>query len=424
LPILGRREHRGRLEYTGMTQPRSQRDNALEALRGIAAVSVLCWHSMLGFLPERAGIFPEFDPSLSINRQVWFGLVYGSSSVSFFFVLSGFVLTRHLFTTGDPSQIHRNAIKRLPRLAFPVLITVLLSYSAFRFGLYSYQPASTLTRSSWLYYFGNASVTPIVPGLFDALKQGSYRTFFRGDAHYDSSLWTMRYEFIGSFVAFGLALIVQPIERRALRLYMLLVVTALCHYIDAAYVAFPLGVGLAAFLPSQRIAIPGWATVALVLAYVYLSGFAGQLQGAFRPFALISRLHVPPPYVNMLGAALLLVASETSPRLRSLLSGRWGTMLGRLSFPLYLVHVPVLCSVGCAVFLAVAARYGAPRALVSGIAATAVASFAVAYPLTRVNEWWVAQLNRIVARAAPKQSSRAAVLPVKEAPVVSPVQGS
>src|SRR3974390_1554992 len=110
-----------------MVETQTRKDYSLEALRGLASISVVFWHVMLGFFPERSGIFTALDHSNVINTQIWFGLIYGPAAVAFFFVLSGFVLTRSFLLSGDANQIFRNAIKRWPRLAFPVLIAVLLS---------------------------------------------------------------------------------------------------------------------------------------------------------------------------------------------------------------------------------------------------------------------------------------------------------
>jgi hypothetical protein len=52
-----------------------------------------------------------------------------------------------------------------------------------------------------------------VPSFWDAFSQGAFYTFFRGDAYYDSSLWSMRYELIGSLLAFGLALMLYPVQK-------------------------------------------------------------------------------------------------------------------------------------------------------------------------------------------------------------------
>jgi len=381
---------------------RNRRDAALEALRGLASVSVLFWHNILGFFPQRSGIYPGQDLSKAFVSRFWFGLVYGTSAVAFFFVLSGFVLTRRFFLSGDVTSIQRNAIKRWPRLAMPVLVTVLASWACLRFQLYSHQPAAIITQSWWLWYFGNASNTPIVPDFLFALRLGTLLTFFHGDSLYDSSLWTMRFEFVGSFVVMGLALLVRQTPTRALKIYLIFVVMAVCHYTDPQYVAFPVGMSLAAFLPDAKRMTPRWLTAGTVVFAIYCLGYTGLAVGAFRPLAWLVPSAVPSAYVNVLGSVLLIVAAETSQSLHSWLSARWAVFLGRLSFPLYLVHVPVTCSVGSAVLIKVNPRLGAPNAELVAAAAAMVASFAIAYPLTVLNERWLVRLNKIVERVLPR----------------------
>ena len=250
------------------------KDISLEALRGLAAVSVLFWHNMLGFFPEKAGVFPNLDPHGAINTSVFFGFIHGSAAVAFFFVLSGFVLTRHFFVSGDPSRIFLGALKRWPRLALPVLITVLISWLLFRLNLYFFQEAASITQSPWLAKFAFAYETPFQVNFSDALKQGLYRTFFRGDSYYDSSLWTMRYEFIGSFAAFGLALILYPARSKVLQLYIIAIAIALCHFTNPWYAAFPVGVALAALLPRHKRTVPLLLTVGMVTLAMYLAGYS------------------------------------------------------------------------------------------------------------------------------------------------------
>ena len=149
------------------------------------------------------------------TRSILVGLVNGPAAVTFFFVLSGFVLTRRYFKTGDVTIIARSAVKRWPRLAGPVLLTVLASWALFAAGLYCFQNAAGIIGSPWLEKFAFAYDTPFIPSFRDALEQGAFFTLFRGDCYYDSSLWTMRYELIGSFMAFGLALLLRPLENLA-----------------------------------------------------------------------------------------------------------------------------------------------------------------------------------------------------------------
>ena len=85
----------------------------------------------------------------SARSQFWFVAVHGAGAVAFFFVLSGFVLTRLSLTTGRTDILVRGLIKRWPRLAGPALIAVLGSWLLFAVDGYFYAPAAALSGSSW-----------------------------------------------------------------------------------------------------------------------------------------------------------------------------------------------------------------------------------------------------------------------------------
>jgi peptidoglycan/LPS O-acetylase OafA/YrhL len=376
-----------------MISAETRKDYSLEALRGLASITVLLYHVMVGFFPERAGTFANFEQSKAINTQAWYGIIYGPSAVTFFFVLSGFVLTRPFFASGDANQIFRNALKRWPRLALPVLIAVISSWVLFKFHLYSFLEAGAITKSPWLSTFANAGGLPSQMDFFDAFRQGTYRTFFRGDSYYDSNLWTMRFEFIGSFMAFGLVLIMGPARRPIFRAYFVLIAIGICYYVNTWYVAFPVGVALAAYIPQRSDSIPGPVGLALVALAVYCLGFTGVMQGAFLPLSVIWPSWVSSIYLNIVGAAILMSTVLMCSSIHRQLSVGWGAVLGMLSFPLYLVHILVLCSVGCAVLLALEPRVAYPLAQMGAAFATIVGSIVVAYPLAIINQWWIERLN-------------------------------
>jgi peptidoglycan/LPS O-acetylase OafA/YrhL len=143
---------------------------------------------------------------------------------------------------------------------------------------------------------------------------------------------------------------------------------------------------------------------------MYLAGYSDTARdiggGAFQPLNWLVPSFIPAVYVNILGAAALLLAVETSPSFHLLLSARWGAFLGKLSFPLYLIHVPVLCSLGCAAFLVLHAQLGEPAARIAAVLTTIFASMAIAYPLALINQWWITYLNKMVARIAQKDAIR------------------
>ncbi len=83
-------------------------------------------------------------------------------------------------------------------------------------------------------------------------------TFFTGAGAYNSSLWTMRYEFAGSFVVLAAALFVSRLRRRrfcALGLFWL--VASLCSPYVGAFIA-----GLALALWCERAPRGDWGAVA------------------------------------------------------------------------------------------------------------------------------------------------------------------
>ena len=372
------------------------RDTALEALRGAAAFVVVLWHLMLGFAPARSGQFLAIDPDAALDGRWWFGLLNGNAAVAFFFVLSGFVLCRRSFVERDSSRIPAGVLKRWPRLAGPVAVVCFASWILVRTHAYAYADAAAITGSPWLVVFG---FSPHPPGphasLLHALFQGGYGAFFEGETDYDSSLWTMRYEFIGSFIAFGLAM-TGARASRPMQACLFATAVLLAGETQPFYVDFVAGAALAAFLPARNFRTPLLVIAVSLCLVLYLAGYSSHAAGCFRwihhdlgnPNCL---------YVYALAAVLAIALVETHEGLHALLSRPIAGWIGRLSFPLYLVHVPVLCSIGCRVYLALAGS-DPLAAKLAAIAATIVVSILVAMPLARFDVWWTSRIGEIARR--------------------------
>jgi len=376
------------------------KDKPLEAIRGAAAVNVLVWHTMLGFFPENSGVFSEF-PASGAAGQPWFGLIHGSFAVILFFVLSGYVLTRSYFLSRDRMIIIRSAVKRWPRLAGPVLASVLFSWVLLSLNLYRYNEAAELTGSPWLagHLFSSPSV--VSPALLDAVVQGALLTFIKEHSSYfNSSLWTMHWEFLGSFAVFGLAYLIVRFGA-ALRVLSFVMASTACHLWMPELMPFVAGMVLAAFIPKRRIALRGSVSLALMLLSIYLGGYTGRPTGAFSLlYPLIGSDYTTIGYARIGAACLAMIAVETSPILRWLLSGRWAAGLGRMSFPLYLVHIPVLCSVGCLTLVSLSGLVPVPMARSTAAVVTVSAALLFAVPLMHFNEWWVKSLNALFDKMA------------------------
>jgi peptidoglycan/LPS O-acetylase OafA/YrhL len=386
---------------------RQNKDASLEALRGIAAVIVVFWHCTLGFFPASTGYFTNFSPDDALVGEPWFGVLNGDAAVAFFFVLSGFVLTRRYFENKDDLSIARGVVKRWPRLAVPAFAAVMVSWALFHFDLYRHADVAQITKSPWLYYFSFASKAPFATDFWTAIAQGGFFTFFRGEALLDPPLWTMRYELIGSYVAFALAFILLRLPGRDnwLAIFLIIVVMLLCHYAHTNYVPFPVGVALAYFLVRRPFVLPFWAAGILLVVAGYLAGYTGHAVGAYQLFDGVFVANVPYVYVHIVASVIAISAVEAWAGIRRILQNRFFLFLGEISFPLYLIHVPVLCSAGCWVFLAAAQSYDPQSASWIAAAVTVVCSFVAAVPLLLLNRGWLAMLSRFMSRVIPAAST-------------------
>jgi peptidoglycan/LPS O-acetylase OafA/YrhL len=371
------------------------KDVPLEALRGIAALVVVLNHSILAFLPKYYGFgpIPTGGPQ-SLQGTLQYVFINGAAAVCLFFVLSGYVLTRRFCQNGDTRILMKGAVKRWPRLMGPVLVTVLISYSLFYFHLYYFQEAGAKSGSTWLNLFGDSffrlfqpSLTTASIHLRGALEQGSYFVFFRGDALYDSSLWTMRPEFLGSLIAFGAAPILLEARKSSpyVTFGLAAMLVALLHFAAPNLEAFPIGVAMAVLLPRAG-RLPHFVAWPVIVLSLYLLGYSGHAIRAYAAFGWLAAHGMAVTDPMILGAALMIGTVEMFPPIRKAISGRFPALLGTFSFPIYLVHVLVICSAGSAMYL----RHGAIPALAVVFLLTPF----VAAPLVWFNNWWVARVNQ------------------------------
>jgi peptidoglycan/LPS O-acetylase OafA/YrhL len=393
------------------------KDAPLEAARGIAALSVVTWHLLLGFFPQYAGIFRGFDPSRSIGDRFWSGFATSGGAVPFFFVLSGLVLTRRALARRDPTGPIRSAIKRWPRLAVPVTGAVLLSWAAFALGIYSFKDAGAITGSDWLANFANGyEGDGFAPRFFDAVFQKTVGTFWLGDSTHNSSLCTMKFEFAGSFMVLGLALVLIAAARFAwLQWALLLVCAALVTRFSAFYLAMMAGLAMALILSVRRITMPPTVAAFAVIRGYYLFGFRKGFKDCGWLGSVIGHQGVA-TYVWIVAACLVVAAMTTSPAIRNALSGRLALAIGRAAFPIYLLHVPVLCSAGTFVFLALHGISPSPWPEIAAALTTVAVTLLLAAPLAIFDTRWGNILNRRVARLLPSRS--------QYNPAASPVGGA
>lgn len=349
---------------------RVRKDISADGLRGVAAFSVVVHHFLLAFFPlglrslfpwaaapgTRSGVTESI-----VSNPLLITLWNGQLPVCIFFVLSGYVLTRKYFLTGDAENIRSQAARRYLRLGIPVFASVVFAMLVSVW--YAIDQAAGITGSIWL-------TRNTIPGdWWSALAEGAYGAVFLGQATTNHVLWTMQVEFIGSMLIFGYALIAGKRHLLMSAVYAALVLT-IAKYQWPYFLAFLIGAHIGRMDAPKHKAL---LYVALVAGYLIASIPPASVQWAYVPVTTSHRLAL----VSVIGGALIVYAVRFGA-LAFLLRSRPVQFLGRISYPLYLIHLPVLLSVGCGVFVA-AIHAGQSRGVSASLAL--LAFLAVTLPL-------------------------------------------
>jgi peptidoglycan/LPS O-acetylase OafA/YrhL len=375
----------------------------LESLRGLAAVAVVGTHFVGSFFPAAAGgtqypIHSRFD--------LWFyqtplGVIFGGNfAVCVFFVLSAFVLTRSYWMTGRTEYLAGGAVKRYTRLMPPVAASALLAYVLLKLGAFHTTQAAALSGST-----GLRDLWQMSPHLLTAVRQAFYGAFIigpTGAASYNPPLWTMKIEFLGSFIVFALAALTALTRRRWL-LYGVAVLATWNTY----FLSFIFGLALADLAANKQ--VQGWVTrqrslvwaglvvIGLILGGYPSSGYAGDTWYRWLPNLLGSPAEALATW-HALGAILLVAGVIGWRQAQRILEWRPFVQLGKLSFGLYLTHFIIIGSFSSYLFTALIVHHGYRTSFLIMLVPSLVIIFITAYLFMRWFDQpaiiWSRQLGR------------------------------
>lgn len=315
-----------------------QRIKAFDGLRGVAAFSVLIYHYM-------ALVFPEWAASMSAHPSIWvdmptYLLWNGPFAVALFFVLSGFVMAAA--AERRSSSLMASAVARYLRLSVPAAASCLLAWAWLSFlpDAVDTMAATVHDPSRWLEFTYQDDIkTPVL-----AVGDGLAGVFVRGYSRFNNVLWTLKIELFGSLAVFGL----YYLTAGRLRLYLLAAGSVLVPWLtEPSYLAFGLGAALfeahRAGILSRLEHVPG-LRIGLLLTGLLLA-FPGEgfhLRMGLFDVAEDWQLGEHRGYLHVIAATFMIVAVMCFRSLSALFSMRLPLWLGRISFSLYLVHVPLL----------------------------------------------------------------------------------
>ena len=352
----------------------------LDGLRGFAALLVYSLHHQMWGHEGFAGQF-MLENAFGFDGKYYFSCLPGIRiffsgghlAVAVFFVISGYVLSRKPLTlihARDTDLLADNLtsalFRRWLRLFLPVLATTFVWMTSWHlFGIRSSQreydaPESTYASELWKWYcdFKNYSF------IFNS-------TVFN---HYNDHAWSLPMEFRGSIVVWTTLLALARCGSEIRLAVEAGLIWYFLYIVDGWYCGlFIMGVLICDYdllsaadrLPAalrRREPLPTWVFYLLFIAALYLGGVPSVTDD-------LARLRESPGwyYLSFLkpqafydfrwfyrfwAATLLMISIPRLGWLKAFFETPFNQYLGRISFSLYLVHGPVLWSIGDRVYAA------------------------------------------------------------------------
>jgi peptidoglycan/LPS O-acetylase OafA/YrhL len=333
----------------------------LDGLRGVAALAVLLAHIRNLVLPDV--MFAQYVPlGHWIERSQLMIVTAGNLAVRIFFIHSGFVLSWKYLNRPDLRIILSMALRRAFRLGIPIAVAILFAFALMRLQLMRNVEMGAVTHAA----------APLVlhyrfePTLASAVSDMSGGWFVHESVRYDGALWTMPIELICSYVVF----LVLPVLALSSSAVPALVALAASFIVFGSYpwVAYFMAGVLFVRLYRSFPEIPAIAAWPLLLV------------------AITAGVFVAAEPVQFLSSLLIVGLLFTHERWRRFLQRPATQFLGRTSFSVYLIHIPLLCSFSSALFLALH-RLGVPH--LANALATASVTIALAYALAWAMWRWI-----------------------------------
>lgn len=380
-----------------------RRIHSLDTMRGLAALIVLANHLQHSFLPSLFGTFMPQAPGRLIMAPLAF-LLNGGCAVALFFVLSGFVLSERFLAASKISSLPDTVIRRWPRLAGPALAVNLISGLLMGWGLYMNTSVAEHNGSWWLK--GLFNWTPMgVHDLITAAKEGAVTTFLSGACTYNVPLWTMHFELLGSMIIYALSMLVV-LGGKFLKTELLFAILGLAYLRECFRFPFMACFILGVIFALLHVRFPRivWKNLPLLILGLILSILVGgmTLQENDLPECILKGLGINSLqastslhyFLYSCVAVYFLGLSLWCPFLSSLLSLPVMRDLGRLSFPIYLIHTPVICCVGCRVYLLLMMRSPFVATLAAIIVSVAT-TLLLALPLAAFDDLWISLVRHL-----------------------------
>lgn len=312
----------------------------LDGLRGVAALLVVWYHVFEGYQ------FAGHQPSVGVVN-------HGYLAVDFFFILSGFVIGYAYDDRWSRSLTQWGFLRRrLVRLHPMVVMGTLIGFLAFAAtGFARWDGTQASLGASLLALLCGWLMLPALPGMLREVRGNGEMFPLNGPC------WSLFFEYVGNI---AYALLLRRLSTRVLGAVAVLLSGALAWFavtnqsgygslgvgwtVDGINVAggtlrmlcpFTIGLWLSRTFRPRAVRGAFWGCTAVLVVLFHVPCLGSGAAGSWSWNGLFEA-------VSILLVFPLLVWAAASGRTTDALSTRICTFLGDLSFPLYIVHYPLM----------------------------------------------------------------------------------
>lgn len=330
----------------------SKRIEWLDGVKGLACVGVVLHHFLLAFLPATyygdisfSKFSNGFDVKMAQSPVAFF--INGNYMVALFCLISALVLSLKVMGLQNKEEICNIFIKRYPRLMLPIAPVVLLVYLMLRFDWFCHLEIVPLTQSPWLgsYYLEKVGFGRCIESLF-------VTTWYANDSTFSNAFWMLGQLLFGSYLAIVLSTFAWRANRKALGIIYLFC-AVLYVRVNTLHLAFVLGVLLAyCFREWKGMFGHTWIGVLCLVIGIFLGGYPSGVQpvNVYRFLNGLPDIILSYQFWHIIGAFFTVYGIWNLSVCQRVLKCNVFQFLGRISYAVYIIHIPLIFSASCYIF--------------------------------------------------------------------------
>lgn len=296
------------------------------------------------------GVHSPFEKvEAGASQATWSIFFNGNFMVAIFILITAYIYTKKFLDMPDQhlkNNIIITVIKRYCRLCLPIFIVSVLILIIYKGGLIRTEEMHVLSQSPWINAYYNTDLS-----LFEAIKTSFISVPFFGNGTFSSAFWMINYIMVGTLFAMFLGMIGAVTPKYAKRIYYLIATIFL--FSNTLFFVVVLGAILALQKEKhqkKQLLIGPFALLLGIFLGAYPSGVTPT--NYYDIFSKISVLGIDPIiFYHSLGAYFFVLAICKLKVAQSILSQSFFVHLNKISFAVYLIHIPIIFTFSIRMFL-------------------------------------------------------------------------